>query len=186
MDTIALQEGFSLRGELKIYLTDLKTAADFRLHDEIVKRMKAGLPFMELVRELNKMAKAKIFEIKNLNPTVGRTMIMNNLTSPSPTDVMLANYTALGTGVTAPANGDTTLQTETFRKVVASRTNSLNVGYITAFYSAPETSGTFREAGIFSNGTGAANSGVLVVRAAINITKTIIQTLTIDHILTLN
>ena len=57
-------------------------------------------------------------------------MIANNLSNNSPTNTLYINYTALGTGSTAVANGDTTLDTETYRKATASSTNSNNIGYI--------------------------------------------------------
>jgi len=124
---------------------------------------------------------------RNLLPTVGRAAIANHLTSATPSPAALRiNKTALGTGVTAPANGDTQLQTETFRKDTASATNSNNVGFVTAFYTAPEVSGTFREAGLFINGTATVNSGTLFSRVAINITKTASETLTIDYTLTIS
>lgn len=128
----------------------------------------------------------RTYEYTNIVPTVGRTMLANNLTSASPTNTPLINYVGLGTGTNTPANGDTTLQTETYRNAVASRTNSSNIAYVTGFFSAVETSGTFREAGIFSNASGTANSGILVSRVAINVTKSTSETLTIDWTLTIS
>lgn len=122
----------------------------------------------------------------NLIPTVGRTMIANNLTSGSPTNSMLINYAALGSSTTAPANGDTQLTTETYRNAIASKTNASNIAYATAFFSQTETSGTFREAGIFCNATGTANSGVLLSHVSINVTKSTSQKLTIDWTLTIS
>ena len=121
----------------------------------------------------------------NVVPTVGRTMIANNLTSPTPTNTMLINYAALGSNVAVPAIGDTQLGTETYRNVIASRTNLNNVAYATAFFNQTEVTGTFKEAGIFSNASATANSGVLVSHVAIDITKTNTQKLTIDWTLTL-
>lgn len=128
----------------------------------------------------------RTYRYENIIPTVGRTMIANNLTDTTPDNVPYANYVALGSGTNTPANGDTTLQTETYRNAVASRTNSQNIAYITAFYNATETSGTFREAGIFCNGSGSANTGVLLSRVAINVTKSTSETLTIDWTLTIS
>lgn len=132
----------------------------------------------------NKVTKVKIYE--NLVPTVARTMIANNLSSTSPTDVMRINYSALGTGTTAPVNADTQLEVETFRKLIASQTNALNVAYFTAFYTAIECNGTYREAGLFANASATINSGILFSRVAINITKSITETLTIDYTITIN
>lgn len=131
-----------------------------------------------------KVTKVKFYE--NLIPTVARTMIANNLTNTVPTNVMRINYTALGTGTNAPANGDTKLQTESYRKLVASETNSANKGYCTAFYTAVECNGTYREAGLFSDATATADSGILFSRVAINITKTITESLTIDYEITIS
>lgn len=122
---------------------------------------------------------------KNVIPVVGRTMIANNLTAVSPTDTMLITHAALGSNTTAPVEADTQLGTETYRNAIASRTNASNIAYATAFFNQTETSGTYKEAGIFSNGTGTANSGVLVSHVAINVTKTAVQKLTIDWTLTL-
>jgi len=121
----------------------------------------------------------------NLIPTTGRTMLANNLTDTSPDNTMLVSHVALGTGTSAPANGDTTLETETFRNAVASRTNGNNIAYITGFYGATEVTGTFREVGVFSDGSGAADSGILLSRVAINITKSNSESLTIDWSLTI-
>lgn len=131
--------------------------------------------------------KKRVFEYENLIPTVGRTAIADHLTNASPSPASLrANYTALGSGTTAPANGDTQLQTETFRKAIASQTKSNNIAYMTAFYTAAEAVATHREAGVFINGTGTANSGTLFSRVAINITKSGTETLTIDYSITIS
>lgn len=122
----------------------------------------------------------------NLIPTVGRTLIANNLTDPTPDNAILINYAALGSSTTSPANGDTQLTTETYRNAIASRTNVANIAYATAYFSQAETSGTYREAGIFCNATGTANSGVLLSHVSINVTKTLSQKLTIDWTLTIS
>ena len=138
------------------------------------------------LEDINTGAK-RVFEYENLIPTSGRTAIASHLTNAVPVpSVLRANYTALGTGGTPPANADTQLQTETFRKAIASETNSANVAYMTAFYTATEVSGTFLEAGIFIAGTITPNSGTLFSRVAINITKTLTETLTIDYTVTIN
>lgn len=138
------------------------------------------------LRDVNTGA-VRVYEYENLIPTVGRTAIADHLTNASPSPASLRiNYTALGSGTTAPANANTQLETEVYRKAVASQTKANNVAYYTAFYTATETSGTYREAGVFINGTGTANSGTLFSRVAINITKTTSETLTIDYTLTIS
>ena len=126
------------------------------------------------------------YKYENLVPTVGRTMIANNLTNASPTNVMKVTHCALGSSSTAPANADTQLGTEVYRNAIASLTNSANVGFATGFFNATETSGTYAEAGIFSNGTGTANSGVLLSHVSVSITKSTSVTLTLDWTLTLS
>ena len=153
---VSKKEGASLKGHYKFTLRDIITG------------------------------EVQVFEYENIVPTVGRTMIANNLTAASPTNAIRLNKAALGTGTNTPANSDTQLQTETYRNDLASRTNASNIAYVSAFYNATETTGTYREAGIFSDGTGSANTGVLVSRVAINITKTNTQTLTLDWTLTIS
>lgn len=128
----------------------------------------------------------QVFEYDNIIPLVGRTMIANNLTAGVPDNAMRLNKAAVGSGTNAPANSDTQLQTEVYRNDLASRSNVNNIAYATAYFNTTEVTGTFREAGIFSNGSAGANTGVLVSRVAINITKTNTQTLTLEWALTIN
>lgn len=128
----------------------------------------------------------RVYKYENLIPTVGRTQIAKALASILATlPEIEINKTALGTGTTPPANGDTTLETETFRKNVASLTNTNNQVFVTAFYTALEVSGSFKEAGLFINGTATVDTGILLSRVAIDITKSTSETLTIDYTLTI-
>ena len=115
----------------------------------------------------------------------GRTLIANNLTDPTPDNDMLANYAALGSNAAVVSENDTILGTETYRNAVASRTNADNIAYITAFFNQTEVTGTFKEAGIFCDATGVADSGILLSHVNIDITKSNTQKLTIDWTLTL-
>lgn len=129
----------------------------------------------------------RVYTYKNLIPTAGRQAIANFLTSSTPSpSTLYCSHTALGSGTNAPANSDTQLQTETFRKAVASSTNAANIAFVSAFYTAAEAVATHREAGIFIAGTGVANSGTLFSRVAINITKGATETLTIDYQVTIS
>ena len=123
---------------------------------------------------------------ENMIPLTGRAYIILRLMQDQATPGIKLTHTALGSGTNAPANGDTQLQTETYRKAVASATSAGNIGYVSAFYTAVEFVGTIREVGLFINGTGAANSGTLFSRVATNLTKSNIETLTVDYQLTLN
>ena len=185
-NSVSIKKGMTLKGVYTFTKAFLETPEQFAL-DAKIKRLKfAGLEYMPLVRQLNAMCRTEKLVIENLIPTVGRTMIANNLTNVSPTNVMRITHCALGTSGTAPANGDTQLGTETYRNSIASITNSSNVAYATGFFSATETTGTFAECGIFSNGTGTVNTGVLLSHVLISITKTNTQTLTLDWTLTIS
>lgn len=156
------------------------------LRELLLKQKELRLEMGILINQLHRICKTEIVEYKNLIPTVGRTMIANNLTDPTPTNDMVVNKAELGSSTTAPTNGDTALITPVYRNDIASLTNAANVAYITAFFNAVETSGTYREAGIYSDGTGSLGDGILVSRVAINVTKTVLETLTIDWQLTIN
>jgi len=127
----------------------------------------------------------RITEYDNLICTVGNTMIANNLSDASPDNTMKVNYVALGSDDTAPAIGDTALGTETYRNTVSSSSNVLNVAYFTGFFNTTETTGTYKEAGLFSNGGAGADSGILLSHVAIDVTKDNTETLTIDWTLTI-
>lgn len=128
----------------------------------------------------------RVHEYKNLIPTVGRAMLANNLTNTSPDNTLRITHVALGSNATAPANGDTTLGTETFRNAIASQTNADNVAFFTGFFSTTEVTGTFNEAGLFADGSGAADSGILFSHVAISITKSGTETLTVDWTITIS
>lgn len=131
--------------------------------------------------------RVRVEEYDNVVVTAARAAVASWLTSVSPTPASLrVNYSSLGTGTTPPANGDTALETETYRKAISSATSLDNVAYFTAFYTAPEVSGTFREAGLQMNASGTPGSGTLFNRVAINITKALTETMTIDVTVTIN
>ena len=130
----------------------------------------------------------RVYEYENLIPTAGRNLVAQALAgSLSAIADIEINFTSLGTGSTAADNGDTTLETETFRKGVASVTVSNNQLFITAFYTAAEVTGTFNEAGVHINGSGTPDSGILFSRVILSpaVTKSAIETLTIDYTVTI-
>ncbi len=138
------------------------------------------------IRDAKTGAIKRVQEFENLIPTVGRAQIAKALEAAlAGISEIEINFTSLGTGSTAPANGDTILETEVFRKAVASLTSSSNQLFVTAFYTAGEVSGTFAEAGIHINGTGSPDSGILFSRVAISVTKSSSETLTIDYTVTI-
>ena len=136
------------------------------------------------IRDAATGAIKRVHEYKNLIPLAFRASIIDNMTNPSPSSGLLFNYIALGSSTTAPASGDTTLGTETYRNAVASLTGASNVGYVTGFFDATEVTGTFKEAGIFADGTSSADTGTLASHVAIDVTKTDTETLTVDFTIT--
>ena len=118
------------------------------------------------------------------------TMIMDNLTNPTPTNDMLFSHALLGSSATAVSENDHKLGTETYRNAIASKTKVANVAYVTAFFTQAEVSGTFKESGIVSDGSDWAggagkDTGILASHVNIDVTKTLAQKLTIDWALTL-
>lgn len=117
-------------------------------------------------------------------------MILNNMTSPTPDNDLLLSHALLGTGTDVVSENDHHLKTEVYRNAIASKTNVSNVGYVTAFFSQTEVTGTFKEAGIVSDGSDWASgagkdTGVLFSHVNIDVTKTNAQKLTIDWMVTL-
>ena len=186
---IKKQQNFGIKGVYKITKAKIETTEQWALHDKIKALRNLGKEYMHLVRELNQMCKTEITVVENIVPTVGRALLADNLANTSPTDDPRINFTALGSLDTAVSNADTTLATEVFRKTTASGTNADNVAFITAFYDATETTGTYKEAGLFCNGTASVDSGVLFSRVLLNPTSGIVksstETLTIDYTITI-
>lgn len=184
-----VKENTGMTGVYTITRSKLKTKDDFELHDKIVHlKNKEGVTdrVLDLIRQLNNRCAVEKLVFRNLVPTVARAAIANHLTSASPTVTALkVTHIALGSSGTAPANGDTTLGTEVYRNAVASLTNSNNIGYITGFFNATETTGTYAEVGAFIEGTGSADTGTLLSHSLITVTKSSTETLTIDFTITI-
>ncbi len=120
----------------------------------------------------------------NLIVTVGKTMIAKRLSQTA--NACNITYGAVGTNVTAPVVGNTTLGTELARNVVSTISYSNNVVNITVFFGASEANGVLKEVGFFGEAaTGAANSGTMINHAVINTTKTSAKTMTIEWTFTI-
>jgi hypothetical protein len=131
--------------------------------------------------------KVEVFEYDNLIPDVGRLFMADRMVGTYGSATDFINIAALGTGLTPPAASDDTLQTEVYRNAIASHSTDVGIVYVTAYFKTTEVTGTFREAGLFSRGdSSVTDSGILVSRVAINITKTNTQTLTLDWTLTIS
>jgi len=140
----------------------------------------------QMYLELHKLALVRQYEVHNLIPTAGRAVFARWLTGDNTYDADLgANYGSLGTNNTTPANGDTQLGTEVYRKATSSVAQSSNIAYLSNFYTATEVAGTFEEAGWHIDGTATVNTGQLVSHFLTgSITKSAVESLTVESVIT--
>jgi len=123
-------------------------------------------------------------EYDNLVVTVGLSMIADRLEGgANDCDI---TYGAVGTGTTAPAASDTTLETELARKAVSTIASSGAAVEIRLFFGAAEANGVLTEIGYFGEAASATpDSGTLFNRAVISETKSSSETMTVDTTITL-
>lgn len=89
-------------------------------------------------------------------------------------DSLNFTHIAIGTGLNAASKSDTTLQTETFRKVLASKTYNSDTFVSKTSIAASEGNpggGFIEEVACFAKATDTANSGTIVSRANVHIAK---------------
>ena len=89
-------------------------------------------------------------------------------------------HMAMGTGATAVSTADTKLEIEGFRKVVTSKTRTGPMCRFRTFMLSNEANGDWKEFGIFLKSTDIAESGVLLNRVVVPISKASNQALTIE------
>lgn len=131
--------------------------------------------------------KKRVAKYKNMVVTFGKNGIAQRLAGQNSGEI---TYCALGTGTTAPALGDTQMQTELFRKLISVRSYTNNAATFQTYFGTSEANGTLREAGLFGNGVGrtatdTSGTGQLYCRTAINRTKTSSDTLTLTWTVTI-
>ena len=102
-------------------------------------------------------------ETTNLITTAGRNAIVERLDSSPATAA--PSHMAIGTGTTAAAAGDTTLQTELDRNALTSNTSSANVLTMVGDWAAGDGTGAITEAGVLN----AASNGTLYSRAVFTV-----------------
>jgi len=103
-------------------------------------------------------------KIKNLVVTVGKTFIASRMVGVA---AAVMGWMELGTGTTAAAVGDTTLQTviSASRVTLTSGTNTTNVVTYVASFPAGTGTGAVTEAGIFN----AASAGTMLCRTVFSV-----------------
>lgn len=137
----------------------------------------AGLVRVELVSAEGELVWRE--EVSNLIVDAGKNQIAQRMID---TSVAAPSHMAVGTGVTAPAAGDTTLGTELDRNALTSNTRSGKVETLVGTWAAGDaTNAAISEAGIFN----AASVGTLTARATFTaINKGASDTLTITWTIT--
>ena len=152
----------------------------------VEERMRHADIYAELVTNYEKLAKISEVAYENLVPTAGRNVIARRLANNT-TYTGIINYAALGSSTTTPANGDTTLGTETYRKTLDSQTYVNNIAYLSAFIPAGTATGTHNEGGLFIDGTGSADTGQIFSHVLFSpaVTKAALNSLTLDITITL-
>jgi len=136
------------------------------------------------IEQLHKF-KTQEFIVENITTTVGRSVLAQRLGGDN-TYTANVNYTALGSDNTAPNVADATLGTEVYRKALSSGTDANNIAYLETFYTATEDTGTYEEYGMFIDGGAGADTGQLFNRFTQTITKSNVETLNVQSIITFN
>ena len=198
------RQGIGVDGLVTVNVLEPKSERDFEIIQEIRKNQ-AELKMIDVLSDIEKKhiykknkdlqdeleASCLVRKVQqhNIVTTAGLTQITKGLsTNLSTLSELEINYAAVGTGTGAPAAGDTTLDTESYRNVVNSLNYSSNILFASMFIDFTEDSGTYYEAGLFINGTASADSGSLFDRVLLNsptgITKTTSQVLTVSFQIT--
>ena len=127
---------------------------------------------------------------KNLVVNAGLVLVAQLLMNSGEFTSPKINYCAVGTGSTVPTSGDTQLETEIDRKLFTYQLIQGNSILLSVYFTKLEAVGTLAEIGLFFNGEGTADSGILFSRISggteLPITKNDTETLTIDYKLTVN
>lgn len=166
---------------------DLKKEYEF-LKNHLLKIEKQMFDIWEeyryLIQNLHKKFLKREAYVPNITTTVGRAVIARRLAGNN-TYTGNVTHTALGSSSSAVAIGDPQLTAETYRKALSSGAFASNISYLETFYTATETSGTFREYGHFIDGTSSANSGQIFNHFLQTVTKSVTETLNVQSTITI-
>jgi len=125
-----------------------------------------------IVRDADSGKILQVAESSNLVVSGGRNLIAMLLNGES---AELPNYCAVGSGTTAPAVGDTTLEGEIGRLPVTQRTRANNVITYGTFFGSADCNGTWNKCGLFNAQTGGTLFAELLISPPISkdTTKTV-------------
>ena len=120
-------------------------------------------------------------ETHNLVTTVGRQFIARHLSGE---DTVGLTYLALGTGTTPPAISDTTLVSESMRKVLTECYQGSNYVYSSAFILSSQCTFYIKEGGLFGGilANAVADSGSMFCRFLLDYDNSAGDDLTVQHI----
>lgn len=125
----------------------------------------------------------EVKEYDNLVTTAFKNSLAALLNAEAPNNGII-NYGAVGTSTATPAITDTQLGAEVGRVVVYSRSRAANVTTLQFYFGPTEANGALKEFGAFIAGTASADTGLLFDRAAIDVTKTSLNSLIIQLTIT--
>ena len=135
--------------------------------------------YLALIAELKKSFLTREVLVDNIVVTAGRSVIAERLANDT-TYTGIINYGAIGTATPTVANSDTTLDTEVFRKVVASQSTTDATAFIDFFISKSDWDGTAEDFETFIDGTASVDTGQLFTHALTGgWTKTASESMTI-------
>lgn len=186
------KESLKITGKAILTFCNVSSKEAKRMEKRVIHASENGSwrTYQILKNEFHKKFGVRTLVIDNLVSRGGRTILARILKG----DITYSgeiNYCALGTGEAASTTSDTKLATEQHRKQISSGAYSNYKTYISTFFTAGEFQGTIKEIGHFIDGAAGADTGQLWSRIAdpetaeLPITKTAIQSLTIDYEITL-
>jgi len=129
----------------------------------------------------------RVWQGHNIVPNVFRNELADLIAGNSISYTLKANYVALGSNATAVANTDTKLGTETIRDTFTNREAVANVAYLDKYFDSYQVGGnTYREIGVFIDGSGTVDSGLLLSHININETIASDETIIVNVTLTIS
>jgi len=145
----------------------------------------------KILRPLERLGLYKIVNIfspiiyqkkySNVACTIGKETIVNRWCGII-TKSGILTYLALGTGTTAPAIGDTKLETEVFRRLITLRTKDGTTAKTSTYIPTNEGNYTYKEVGLYGDdATDTVDSGTLYTHAAVDEEKTSGVSVTVDY-----
>lgn len=122
-----------------------------------------------------------VWEGHNIVPSVLRNELASLIAGNTVVPTFKANYIALWSGSTTPANTDTTLVAETLRQTFSNRFSVDNVAYLDKFFSSGDVGWlSVSEIGVFVDWTASADTWYLFSRILANEVMAVTETLTIN------